>query len=132
MYFHEIHHPRQRSDFLLPTNYVCAQPDCVSGSLRLIDTNFSHSIDWAEAKPRTSSNISLHYNYHSSSFFTSSSALLLSFIHLSSAHTFTNPIRDSLPHKPQQLRHLGTAKYPFLIPFTEMQSELRLLPIFFS
>jgi len=90
-------------------------PDSVSGSFRFINTNFFHSIDWLEVKPRTSP-ISLHYNYHSSSFFTSSSALLLSFIHLSSAHTFTNPIRDSLPHKPRSCDILELLNTLFSFP----------------
>jgi len=89
----------------------CALPDRVSHSLR-----HSHSIEWVQVKPRTPSHIFLYYNYHSSSSFTSSSALLLSFIHLSLAHTFTNPIRDSLVPKPRSCDILELLNTLFSFP----------------
>jgi hypothetical protein len=76
---------------------------------------------------KRSSNISLYSNYHSSSFFTSSSALLFSFIHLSLAHTFTNPIRDSLIPKPRSCDILELLNTLFSFP----SLKCRLNPGFF-
>ena len=82
----------------------------------LTPISLTASTVWKLNRGQTSSSISLHYNYHSFSFFTSSSTLLLSFIHLSLAHTFTNPIRDSLAHKPRSCDILELLNTLFSFP----------------